>query len=109
MREEEKEGWEARLDVMIDDFYIQRLAMHEGRAYMHDVVSKKVLKDFVSSLIGKDDDKTAFCGVCGGKGVVIRGRTPQDEYRWVCPTCCRELLDQINEMSSEHYGKASSS
>lgn len=103
---EEKESWEAKLEVMIDDFYIQRLAMHEGRGYMHDVVSKKVLKDFIRSLIKKPEELTASCGVCGGKRVIIRGRTPQDEHRWVCPTCLRERLDQINEISSQHYGEA---
>lgn len=46
------------------------------------------------------------CGVCGGKMVYIRGKYPKTPKRKICPTCTYERLEQINEISSEHYGKA---
>lgn len=48
------------------------------------------------------------CGICGGVTTEIRGRHPKDDKRNVCPTCCAERLDQINEISSRHYGVAMS-
>jgi hypothetical protein len=61
-----------------------------------DVVDKKIKRP--APIVG--------CGLCGGQEVEIRGRHPGDEKRKVCPTCMRERLDTIEEMSSEGYGKA---
>jgi len=46
------------------------------------------------------------CNVCGNSLVEIRGRFPGDPKRKVCPTCVYERLEQINELSSPHYGHA---
>ena len=37
----------------------------------------------------------AGCPVCGGAQVVIRGRSPGDEQRAVCPTYLAETLEAI--------------
>lgn len=49
------------------------------------------------------------CCVCGGVNVFIRGKYPGMDKRSICPTCTQERLEQINEISSPHYGKASNS
>lgn len=47
------------------------------------------------------------CNVCGGELAYIRGRYPKEDKRKVCPTCTYERLEQINEISSKHYGETS--
>ena len=37
------------------------------------------------------------CGICGGVKTFIRGRTPQNKKRWVCPTCLAERIGTINQ------------
>ena len=46
------------------------------------------------------------CGVCGSVLVMIRGKYPGDDKREVCPTCLKERMEQINDMSSSTYGQA---
>jgi hypothetical protein len=38
--------------------------------------------------------------------VLVRGRYPSNDKREVCPTCMREKLDMIKDITSECYGKA---
>lgn len=52
------------------------------------------------------DNAASRCGLCGGEQVLIRGKFPNDDKRYVCPTCGQERLDEINNISSPHYGKA---
>ena len=46
------------------------------------------------------------CAVCAGQLVIIRGRTPQEEMREVCPTCLADRMDQIRQLTDPHYGQA---
>jgi len=50
--------------------------------------------------------KISGCNICGSKLVKIRGRFPRDFKRSICPCCACEKLEQINEISSLHYGQA---
>lgn len=43
------------------------------------------------------------CNICGSEKVGIRGKYPKDEKRQICPTCAQERLEQIQEITSEHY------
>jgi len=52
--------------------------------------------------------KSKGCQQCSGRLILIRGRFPKEPKRKVCPTCAIERLEHINEISSPHYGKASS-
>ena len=38
-----------KFEKVVDNFYIHRLAMHEGRAYVHPVVDKTELNDWLSA------------------------------------------------------------
>jgi hypothetical protein len=40
-------------------------------------------------------DRFGKCDACGGEKAEIRGRTPQDGTRVVCPTCLAEKLNDI--------------
>lgn len=53
-----------------------------------------------------EEGESQHCSVCGSYKVLIRGKFPKDEKRRICPTCTYERLEQINEISSENYGKA---
>jgi len=44
------------------------------------------------------DDST--CNTCGSKTVEIRGRTPNDIIRRVCPTCAVEKLENYEEQQA---------
>lgn len=57
-------------------------------------------------LLSIDEAPENRCNVCGGEMVLIRGRYPKEDKRYTCPTCVTERLEQINEISSNHYGKA---
>mgnify|MGYP003150174891 CR=1 FL=1 len=46
------------------------------------------------------------CPVCGGAMAFIRGRHPSEDNRQVCPTCLREKMDSIRDMSDPDYGIA---
>lgn len=46
------------------------------------------------------------CHTCGGQLAEIRGRYPKEPKREVCPTCLKERLEQINDLSSSEYGLA---
>lgn len=54
----------------------------------------------------KSEDNIEFpkCGICGGATVRIRGKYPKSDYRFTCPTCTHERLEQVNEISSNQYG-----
>jgi hypothetical protein len=52
-----------------------------------------------------EEDKR--CGVCGGRLVTVRPRTPRGPTRTVCPTCMADRLDQIHDISAWTYGLAS--
>ena len=36
-------------EKILDEYYQHRLAMHEGRGYMHSVVDKRVFQEFIRS------------------------------------------------------------
>ncbi len=44
-------------EKLIDNYYINRLAMHEGRAYMHTVVDTSELTDWYTKSIHEVIDK----------------------------------------------------
>lgn len=50
--------------------------------------------------------KIKECGICGGRLVLIRGKYPKDIQRLVCPTCLKERMEQIHEISNPNYGRA---
>jgi hypothetical protein len=58
------------------------------------------MHDFVK----RQERKT--CNVCGSSLVSIRGKYPNSENRYICPTCAYEKLEQIQEISSPSYGVA---
>jgi hypothetical protein len=62
--------------------------------------------DFINDKCSVKPNEVSGCGMCGGKLVEIRGRYPKEPKREVCPTCLKEILEQINEMSSKEYGAA---
>lgn len=47
-----------------------------------------------------DEVKPASCNVCTGELVKIRGRSPSDEKRIVCPTCLADILYDIGQRLS---------
>lgn len=49
------------------------------------------------------------CAGCGGKKVLIRGKRPGDDKRYVCPICLAERMDSIREMADPYYGIAQKS
>jgi hypothetical protein len=51
------------------------------------------------------EERIKGCGICGGELVMIRGKYPGYDNREVCPTCNTERLEQIQEISSPHYGE----
>lgn len=47
-----------------------------------------------------DEVKLALCKHCAGELVKIRGRSPSDEKRIVCPTCQADMLYDIKQWLS---------
>ena len=46
------------------------------------------------------------CGSCGDYLVLVRGRYPTDDKRYVCPDCLAFRLDQILNIASPDYCQA---
>ena len=44
------------------------------------------------------------CPVCGSQIATIRGKYPSEPKRQVCPTCLKERMDVIHDMSDPVYG-----
>ena len=53
--------------------------------------------------IGKGGD----CVICGGQTALIRGRVPKSDKRRVCPTCLKEKMENIQDLTSDNYGLSS--
>lgn len=68
---------------------------------LHDLTTGKTLWSDAKI----DEIVNPRCNSCGGKQTLIRGRYPKTESRLICPTCAYERLEQINDISSPHYGK----
>ena len=41
------------------------------------------------------EEYAGACNSCGGKPVEIRGKSPGEPDRKICPTCTREILERI--------------
>lgn len=92
-----------------------------GSATIHTIKSFKI-QDGILWVIIEDDKKYILnalvkasptsrekennCNFCGGEMVLIRGKYPGNDKRYICPTCTHERLEQINEISSKNYGQA---
>jgi len=50
------------------------------------------------------DKELKGCPVCGSQIVTIRGKYPSEPKRQVCPTCLKERMDVIHDMSDPAYG-----
>jgi len=53
-----------------------------------------------------NENAKSGCGKCGGKLATIRGKHPGDDDRAVCPTCLKEKLEAIHDMTSPFCGVA---
>ena len=51
-------------------------------------------------------DFNGGCSVCGGKSVEIRGGCPHTPKRTICPTCTREVLEDILDSCNNRLGSA---
>ena len=54
--------------------------------------------------IAMDEKELKGCPVCGSQIVMIRGKYPSEPKRQVCPTCLKERMDVIHDMSDPSYG-----
>jgi len=114
---------EQKIDVSIE--YAHFIDDRGNRIYTIRVANKdwipdvqfKEVKEAIEKIINpsseqsevKEEKKEEYngCNVCGGKLVIIRGKYPGHDKREVCPTCTYERLEEINEISSKHYGQTS--
>lgn len=55
-----------------------------------------------------DEKELKDCPVCGSQIATIRGKYPSEPKRQVCPTCLKERMDIIHDMSDPAYGVAHS-
>ena len=54
----------------------------------------------------KELEPQTFCGMCRGVCVRIRVKSPVvSQYRWTCPTCTAEKLDDIHDMSAPDFNR----
>jgi protein-arginine kinase activator protein McsA len=49
-------------------------------------------------------EEVKVCHVCATPLVLIRGRYPKDDKRWVCADCLQSRMEQIHDLSSRDYG-----
>jgi hypothetical protein len=87
----------------LDELFTRLLFHFEGRS--PNLGGKSFGRVAITRDFPYSDDR---CGICGGQQVYVRGRYPGSDKREVCPTCLAERLDQIRDVSSEHYGQCAS-
>jgi len=80
------------------------------REWLNDWHNEKMTMSRLLELINeakKSEVSVETCGVCATPMVLIRGRYPKDDKRWVCADCLQSRMEQIHDLSSRDYGVAS--